>query len=282
MAKHFGIELEDAVDLAQISQLVEGRVGRAKLIAFVDSALGEVAPDSDLQWLMSLTWKAVFTTNYDAAVEASYQSQVEPLQLPITISANSEARTWDPRFEVPVIHLHGSLASDAGKETILITESDYATFRAKREMLFDYFRLMFSTNPVLYIGYSHRDANWRMIVQELVNQYLPSTPPPSYRIAPSTPDVEVELLSGRGIETIPGDLSVFRGAVESSLGELRVEPHNLSAMEKSVPTDLVGAFREHPAAIARLLNAWTYVNQADFVSTPNTDRFLKGDQPNCH
>ncbi|MFT4264745.1 MAG: SIR2 family protein [Nocardioides sp.] len=222
----------------------------------------------------------MFTTNYDGAVEACYESQVEPLQLPVPIASNSEARSWDPRFEVPIIHLHGSLASDAGKETILLTENDYATFRAKREMLFDYFRLMFSTNPVLYVGYSHRDANWKMIVQELVNQYLPSAPPPAYRIAPSTPAAEIELLATRGIETVPGGLSEFRGAVETSIGALRVEPHNLSAIERSVPSDLVHAFRENPAAVARLLNSWTYVNQADFASAPNTDRFFKGDQPN--
>lgn len=280
LAARFGIELDGPADLAQVAQLVERRAGRAKLISFVEAAVGNAVPDTDFKWLMSMTWKAVFTTNYDSAIERCYDTQADPLQSPVTISANSETKSWDPRFEVPIFHLHGSLASEAGKETILITENDYAVFRARRQMLFDQFRLMYSSVPILYIGYSHRDPNWKTVTQELAAQFQPGTPPPSYRIAPSTPPIELELLEARGIETLTGDLSAFRGAVESTLGELRVEPHNLSAVEKSIPTDLVERFRENPAAIARLLNSWTYVNQADFTSTPNTEQFHKGDKPN--
>lgn len=280
LAARFDIELDGPGDLAQIAQLVEGRVGRARLIAFVEAAVGNAFPDSDFQWLMSLTWKAVFTTNYDSAIERCYDSQVEPLQLPVTISANSETKSWDPRFEIPIFHLHGSLASEAGKDTILITENDYAIFRQRRQMLFDQFRLAYSSTPILYIGYSHRDPNWKTITQELAAQFQPGTPPPSYRIATSTPSIELELLQARGVETLRGGLAELRGAVESTLGELRVEPHNLLAIEKSIPADLLEKFRKNPAAIARLLNSWTYVNQADFTSAPNTTQFHMGDKPN--
>jgi tetratricopeptide (TPR) repeat protein len=40
------------------------------------------------------------------------------------------------------------------------------------------------------------------------------------------------------------------------------------------------AFERNPAAVARLLNSWEYVNQAPFAETPNTRDFFRGDRGN--
>lgn len=281
LAKRFGIDDSASPELSQLTQLIEVRHGRGKLIKAIDELLGRVTPDTHLQWLMSNTWKAIFTTNYDNAIEQCYELLPNPTQSPVTIGANSEFKQWDPRFQVPVIHLHGSLSSDQGKESILITDDDYAQFRERRQMLFDLLRLHYASSSILYLGYSNRDPNWRTVLSETRSQLSPGAKPPeSFRVAPDTGDIDRELLASRQVTTLDGDLAVFRATVETVLGHFRVEPHNLSAVEKTIPSELVESFRANPAATTRLLNSWTYVNQAAFSDVPNTESFHKGDKPN--
>lgn len=280
IATHFGIDRDGITDLAAISQLAENRHGRSKLIAFVDKQLADLRPSEHLQWLQSLTWKAIFTTNYDDAIERCYDLIPNPTQKPISIASNSEATSWDPRFEVPVFHLHGRLSATSDKEAILITQSDYASFRSRRQMLFNHFRVTFAGTPILYYGYRNADPNWQMATSEVRSEYSPAAPPTSYRISPGTSAIDRELLAAQGVVTLDGYLSDFRDAVEMTFGELRVEPSRLDAIKEKVPPDLRALFSESPAATSRLLNAWEYVNQADFSGLPNTKDFLRGDRPN--
>ena len=42
----------------------------------------------------------------------------------------------------------------------------------------------------------------------------------------------------------------------------------------------VPAFDKYPAAVARLVSSWEYVNQAPFNAKPNTAEFMRGDRAN--
>ena len=64
------------------------------------------------------------------------------------------------------------------------------------------------------------------------------------------------------------------------LDEARLDVSKVEALRASVPTDLANRFDSAPAPTLRLLDAWTYVNQAPFGERPNVDAFLKGDMPN--
>lgn len=280
LANRFDIEAGDDPDLAQIAQVVELRRDRARLIGYLDKELSGFEPDENFLWLASLTWRAIFTTNYDSGMERAYELVSNPSQSPVAIGTNSDTRSWDPRFEVPIFHIHGSLTSPEAKRAILITEGDYATFRQRRQMLFEQLRLSYATTPILYVGYSHRDPNWRMITTDLRAEFEPNRPPQSYRLTPGTPPLEREILEAQGITTIDGDLEALRVAVQSRLGDIRVDPRNLDALAARIPSDLHDVFKGSPAAVTRLLNSWDYVNQADFTEVPNTDAFLKGDRAN--
>ncbi len=213
-------------------------------------------------------------------MERAYELTANPTQEPVVVATNSDVKTWDPRFQVPIFHIHGSLFSVEAKESILVSEQDYARFRERRRMLFDQLRTSYATTPILYVGYSHRDANWKMITAELRAEFEPSKPPPSYRVAPSTPEIEAEILSAQGLSTIEGDLATLKFAVQARLGDIRVDPRNLDALAARIPSELRRLFDESPAAVTRLLNSWDYVNQADFSAPPNTGSFHKGDRPN--
>jgi tetratricopeptide (TPR) repeat protein len=280
LAGRFEVNYEGEPDLAQIAEIVVLRKkGRDELHAFLRERLSDLEPDEDLVWLFSLTWKAIYTTNYDRLIQRAYELVANPTQEPVTMAESSELRDFDPKFQVPVYHLHGSLFE--GREPFaLICQTDYARFKESRRMLYEVLQQQYATNPILYVGYSHRDPDWHTISEELREEFQPSIPPESYRVTPSTPPLEREILESQRVHSLDGNLTDFRVAVAESLGELRVEPHSLASLRESVPTDLQPAFTENPAGAVRLVGSWDYMNQAAYHDPPpNVEDFLRGDQP---
>ncbi len=91
-------------------------------------------------------------------------------------------------------------------------------------MLFECYKFDYATSPILYIGYSHNDPNWRMITAEVNAQFVGGRVQSAlFRIAPTTPAMDREILEATGLRTLDGNLSQFRNAVLTSIGELRVD-----------------------------------------------------------
>jgi len=279
LATAFDIDTGGSTDLAKVAQVVELRRGRKELNSYLSKRLADYEPDDSLRWLVGLTWRAIFTTNYDRVIERCYELASNPQQKPVTISAPSDFVMVDPRFEIPIYHLHGALY-DTPSPHILITEQDYARFRDRRKMLFEVLKQQMATCVIVYAGYSHEDPNWKVVLQEMIDEYSPSRLPPSFRVAPNTPALDTEILNSQGVKTIDGSLTEFVGSASASLGELRVDPSNLDRLRESVPADIRAQFDVNPAPVLRLLNSWTYVNQADFDVQPNTHDFLRGEGAN--
>lgn len=279
LADHFGIDADDSNDLTQIATVVELRKGRAELETYIKKRLSNLEPDEIFKWLFTLRWRAIFTTNYDNGIQRAYDLLPNPPQRPIVITSTPNLRQCDPRFEVPVYHLHGSLFT-VERPHIVITEDDYAQFREQRRMLFELLKQEFATSTIVYIGYSNRDNNWKIVLSEMAQEFYPSSLPRAYRIAPSTPDMENEILRSRNIETINANLNDFRDAVRVVLAHSNVDGDRLQQLRDIVPSDLKEAFDKNPAAVSRLLSSWEYVNQSPFNERPNIRDFLRGDRPN--
>jgi tetratricopeptide (TPR) repeat protein len=279
LASRFGIDAGAAPDLAKVSQIVELRKGRAELQTFLTKRLADLEPDETLKWLFSRRWAAIFTTNYDRVIERAYELIAEPSQIPVPISATSALIDTDPRFEVPIYHVHGSLFH-GDSPGVLITESDYATFRERRRMLFEVLKLHFATAGFLYIGYSMKDPNWRILQEEIRAEFYPATPPRSYKISRATDPLDAEILGSMNIEPFDCQIGDFVALAQASLPDVAADGDRLRQLESSVPTDLGPAFQMNPAATARLLTSWEYVNAAPFNDQPNVGGFLSGDLPN--
>ena len=157
LAERFEVEVDEGTpELAIVSAIVELRKGRAELEAFLTERLSGLEPDETLQWLLSLPWRAIFTTNYDGVIERAFELNPTPPRNPVVISASAEVVSLDPRFELPVYHLHGYLFT-AGKPRILITADDYARFHEKRRMLLDESAQHPESLGPLIIGHSRID-----------------------------------------------------------------------------------------------------------------------------
>lgn len=279
LANEFSIEIQSDYDLAQIASLIELRIGRAELISFLKKRLNNLQPDDSLQWLFSIRWSAIFTTNYDDAIESAYDLITEPPQNPIPICIASQLVEHDPRFEVPIYHIHGSLFG-SGDQKVLITEDDYAKFREPRRMIFELLKTKFATSPVLYIGYSNRDPNWKTIISEVSAEFYPKEIPNSFRIVPHLNEIENEILLSKNISTLNTTYQEFFEVASSLISSAKQDSSRYTELRKKIPSNLIPNFEENPAPVARLISSWDYVTQEVFHDKPNTYAFLRGDRPN--
>lgn len=279
IAAHFKIDVGDEIDLAKLAQVAELRRGRKELEIFVSSKLTNVEPDEIYKWICSVRWKAIFTTNYDSVIERAYELSSNPPQSPIPISSTSGIADYDPRFEVPVYHLHGYIKSDSFPK-FLITEDDYTRFREKRRMLFEQLKTHLAVSNILYVGYSNRDPNWRLVLDEVAAEFSPSPMPISYRVSPATDPLDIEILESKRLYTINGDFGKFVETASVVLSTLEPTSDRLKRIESTIPPDFSSAFSDNPAPVVRLLDSWIYVNYAPFEDEPNTYQFLRGEKPN--
>jgi tetratricopeptide (TPR) repeat protein len=275
---HFKLGIA-ATDLPRVSQYAEMKSSRANLDAFVRKALDRLEPDEHIQWLTTFRWRSIFTTNYDMGLERAYRLNPAPSQNPVPVAATADLRYTDTLVDVPVFHLHGSPYSPCNSP-IVITQSDYTRYKDKREMVWNRLKSDAATSTLLYIGYSGRDPNWQMIVEEVAREFSPSQPPVAYRIDPYADPLDTEILRDvRRIETLVMSLPEFHALVESELGDRRPDPDTVNVLRNKVPQHLRPAYDAEPAAMLRLLESWIYVNDESVVNVPNTKEFLRGSKP---
>ena len=279
IASHFKLNPPENPDLASVASIVDLRIGRSELEAYLQERLADLEPDESLMWLLSRRWAAIFTTNYDRLIDRTYELIANPSQKPEDFTYSSDITKHDPRFEVPICYIHGTLFGPK-RSHIIITDDDYARFQERRRMLFDFLKHEFATSPVLYVGYSNRDPNWKSTIAELAAEFSPAPLPQSYRIAPATDPYEAEILQHRNIASIDLTFQRFYAITAPIIASDSSDSIRYREAAAQVPGDLRTAFEKSPAPTSRLLASWTYVNQAAFHEVSNMESFLKGDRPN--
>ena len=279
IAKKFSIDISGNPELPKVAGVAELRNSRTDLILFLKERFSDIEPDESLLWLFKQRWAAIYTTNYDAVIQRAYEIIPNPPQKPKTITLDPEIVDYDPRFEIPIYHIHGALFGYQDPK-IVITEDDYTKFREKRRMLFQLMKIKFLTSPVLYIGYSNQDSNWKTLISEMSQDFYPSELPRSYRISPNTDSLDTELLEAKNTITFDYTYQAFFELASATIDSSSHSSRQYLDIKKNVPTDLIDIFNNNQAPVARLINSWDYVNQALFHETPNIKPFLRGDRPN--
>lgn len=269
-----------ATDLPRVAQYAEMKSSRADLDAFIRKGLDRLEPDEHIRWLTTFRWRSIYTTNYDMGLERAYRLNTKPPQNPVPIAVTADLRYTDTLVDVPVFHLHGSPYSPCNSP-IVITQSDYTRYQDKREMVWERLRSDAATSTLLYIGYSGRDPNWQMVIEEIAREFSPSQPPVAYRIDPYADPLDTEILRDvRRIETLVMSLPEFHALVDAELGDRRPDPDTINVLRNKIPQHLRPAYDLEPAAMLRLLDSWIYVNDESVIDVPNTKEFLRGSKPN--
>jgi hypothetical protein len=155
--------------------------GRARLV----NKLGELLEDGKepspaLQALVSLPFRVIVTTNYDSLIDQALRGvtlpegrRKKPRVLSYDKSPDAKAKVIvdDPTEEQPLLfYIHGNLDQ---RDNIVITSEDYIRFigRMTQKDQFhpipQWIRTKIQQWPTLFVGYSLRDYNLRLLFQTL-------------------------------------------------------------------------------------------------------------------
>ena len=148
--------------------------------------------------LINLNAQQIYTTNYDEIIEHTYSSLSHPyafVALPKHIAAANKNKTQ-------IVKYHGDLRYDS---SLVLTESSYYS-RLEFESPMDLkFRSDLLGQSVLFIGYSFRDINIRIIwfkLMEMMKDVPEQDRPSSYIVRFDRNEVLEDLYKAVGIRTI--------------------------------------------------------------------------------
>jgi len=185
-------------DLAKVSSYYALAGGRGPLRAELRKALGPLLADGTPRCqpgeihklLASLPGpQVIVVTNYDTLVEQAFDAVNRPYHLlvyPADRKSHGNATMWIPHGEKPsfiepnnldldfsetiIFKMHGSISQDDKLDSFVITEEDYVDFLSRMTatsaipaQILDYLR----HRSLLFLGYSLRDWNLRLILRNL-------------------------------------------------------------------------------------------------------------------
>ena len=184
----------------------------------------QIEPSAALSMLAALPFRIIITTNYDHLFDRALgdaRTRDERRKDPLiriydpTRTSPPEEVPVDPEEHKPVLlKLHGDIDKP---ETIVITEEDYITFVQRMASLHlhpvhEYIRMRMRAWPFLFIGYSLRDYNLRLLFRTLKWGMDVAHLPLSFSVDPS-PDNLIVAVARRGgqreVDFINEDLWTF-------------------------------------------------------------------------
>jgi len=170
---------ESVLDLQRVSLCYEisKGLGRSKLVDFLSKHVQEgKKPSPALEMLAALPFKIVITTNYDRLFEkALAKLDKEPHVFVYDPSPPGDEPTpdltTDPTVERPLLYkMHGDLDK---RDSIVITDEDYINFvqrMSEKDIVHPVpqtIRFRMQRWPTLFVGYSLRDYNLRLLFRTL-------------------------------------------------------------------------------------------------------------------
>ncbi len=174
---------EDKTNLQRVSLYYQFRPGgsRQSLVqAITEEITGpDIVPSSALRMLAALPFSIVITTNYDHLFDIALNRAntrdgrpKEPIRRIYDPNRPGppEAVPLDPTEEKPILlKLHGDIDN---AESIVVTEEDYITFIQRMgdrhlHPIHENIRARMNSWPILFIGYSLKDYNLRLLFRTL-------------------------------------------------------------------------------------------------------------------
>ncbi|WBT38595.1 SIR2 family protein [Hyphomicrobium sp. DMF-1] len=99
--------------------------------------------------LASLPWHLVYTTNYDDLLERALECN-DPIDAPDEYERLNDSN----RSGSPLIHLHGTT-----RNFRTLTSSDYANWKDKNQIAYNYLQNHVLEKTILFVGYSYSDPH---------------------------------------------------------------------------------------------------------------------------
>lgn len=222
---------EPCDDLRRVSLCIEAKFGRKKLIDLLDEHLVHgKTPSPALRMLANLPFKVIVTTNYDPLLELALRDQ-DPAKDPTVLvyepksGARASDVTSDPTAQQPLLlKLHGDVRPDH-RDSVVITDEDYIQFiqrmgEANTHPIPETVLYRMGKWPTLFIGYSLRDLNLRLLFRTLHGKLDPAVVPMSVAVDlhPDPLIVHVWERKEQKLTFLPEDLWTFVPWLANEIG----------------------------------------------------------------
>ncbi len=193
-------------NLQRVSFCYELQMGksRADLVTAVDKRvnLGK-QPSPVVRALAGLDFPLVITTNYDRLFERALTTAGKSPQV-VVYNKNAQEPTPDPLLwdaqEPLLFKIHGDIRHP---ESIVITDEDYIHFilRMSDKEPFhpvpETFRFYFKRWPILFVGYSMLDYNFRLLFKTLRWKIDPANIPTTFSVDPYPDALIMQIYSAK-------------------------------------------------------------------------------------
>jgi len=212
-------------DLQRISMFFEQRLGRSTLMREIRNATQEDRePSPILRQLAKLPFPIIVTTNYDELLEESLRrvgkGGYEKIVYNPTPRMAAKEYAREPSVEHPLIFkMHGE---NAVPESTVITDDDYIHFMLRMSEGHSYhpvpetIKYYIKRWPVLFVGYSLKDFNFRVLFRMLRWQLDPAAQPPAFSVD-RMPDPLLRISFNRQVTFIVQDIWTFVPALTRAL-----------------------------------------------------------------
>ncbi len=242
----------DRGDLAKVSSYYADIAGRRALRERLREVLNHIYPGSLLHELLAAVPAplVIVVTNYDTLVEQAFRAAGKPYDLVVYPSDRKDianAILWwpqgarEPLVKAPneldidltrttvIYKMHGTIVPEADEwDNFVITEEDYVEFLSRMmaraaipSMLYPYFR----DRSFLFLGYSLRDWNLRVILKNLSKYFYKRAAGsdddddqlPSWAIQRSPSELERQLWKKRKVNIFDISLTEFASRMQQRM-----------------------------------------------------------------
>ena len=228
-------------DLMRISQYVDAKLGWGTLYEYVRSPFDTDCPPTAVhRFLATLAVElrmrdqprqVILTTNYDDALERAFDEIAEPYELiwyeakpraahfgrfihahdgeHVPILVPNEYDELDPDERTVIVKLHGAMVrSDPTRDSYVITEDDYIRYLTRSDIAHQLpvvLRQRITERHLLFLGYSMRDWNLRVVLERLGGSEVMANQSWSVQREPSSAastKIELTLWGERDVELV--------------------------------------------------------------------------------
>jgi hypothetical protein len=249
----------DDRDLMRISQYVHSVLGWKPLYKYVRAPLDELSPPTTLHMFLArlartlrkldVPRQVILTTNYDDALERAFDACAEPYDLiwyeaqseradcgrfihdvegsPVPILLPNQYVDLEPDERTVIVKLHGAMVrADPSRDSYVITEDDYIRYLTRSDIatqLPAVLRQRITERHLLFLGYSMRDWNLRVVLERLVGSGALANQSWSVQRKPATEaatEIELTLWSDRDVDLVLVMLDEYVRELEQQLESL--------------------------------------------------------------
>jgi hypothetical protein len=200
---------EDKDNLPRVAMYHEFRKtgSRAKLVQDIRELIvrPEIVPSPALHMLAALPFRIMITTNYDrlfdTALNRANTLAGQPKTPNVQVYDPNGTPEWvslDPEEQSPfLLKLHGDINAP---HSMVVTEEDYIKFIHRMSLIDQHpihenIRARMRSWPILFIGYSLKDYNLRLLLRALAWNMDKSRAETSYAVDPSPDNIIVAVLN---------------------------------------------------------------------------------------